>query len=77
MVFYEPTMSSLLLEQAKARIMRKGQNQKCIYYWISTKGTIEQRAMETVRNGVDVTREMLDQWAKQKAIADNMIYPND
>lgn len=77
MVFYEPTMSSLLLEQAKARIMRKGQNQKCVYYWISTKGTIEQRAMETVRNGVDVTREMLDQWAKQKAIADNMIYPND
>ena len=77
MVFFEPTMSSLLLEQAKARIMRKGQTQKCLYYWISTKGTLEQKATETVRSGVNITREMLDEWAKSKLIADNMVYPND
>lgn len=71
MVFYEPTVSSLLLEQSKARIRRKGQVHKCLYYWISTQGTIEQKAMDTVRSGVDVTREMLDEWAKKKEIADN------
>lgn len=68
-VFYEPTTSSTLLEQAKARIFRKGQTKNCLYYWISTKGTIEQKAMETVRNGVDVTRDMLDKWAKDSQFA--------
>lgn len=71
MVFYEPTVSSLLLEQSKARIRRKGQTKKCLYYWISTQGTIEKKAMDTVRSGVDVTREMLDEWARKKEIADN------
>lgn len=71
MVFYEPTTSSLLLEQSKARIRRKGQTKKCLYYWIATKGTLEKKATDTVRAGVDVTREMLDEWAKQKEIADD------
>lgn len=36
MVFYEPTMSALLLEQARARIRRKGQNDHQLYYYITT-----------------------------------------
>ena len=66
MVFYEPEWSSLLLEQAKARIRRKGQTNRCIYYWLSTKGTIEEDAISSVRNGVTVTTELLEMWAKSE-----------
>lgn len=66
MVFYEPEWSSLLLEQAKARIRRKGQTKRCIYYWLSTKGTIEEDAIQSVRNGVTVTTDLLEMWAKRE-----------
>ena len=68
MIFYEPTTSSLLMEQAKARIMRKGQEQKCIYHWIYADNSIEKRVAETVKSGVEVTREMLEEWAKLKKL---------
>lgn len=67
-IFYEPSLSSLLMEQAKARTRRKGQNNKCLYYWLTTKGTIEEKVVKTVREGVDVTREMLEEWAKLRNI---------
>lgn len=63
MIFYEPTTSSLLAEQARARIRRKGQTQRCIYYWLATANTIEANVVESVRAGVDVTRDMLEGWA--------------
>lgn len=59
MVFYEPTLSALLLEQAKARIYRKGQTQKCLYYYLSTPDTLESDVLDAVRNGVEVTDEVL------------------
>ena len=68
MIFYEPSFSSLLMEQAKARIRRKGQNKKCLYYWLTTKASIEEKVVETVRNGVDASREMLNEWAKEKTL---------
>ena len=63
MVFYEPTRSAYQLEQSKARIMRKGQVKHCVYYHMFCEGTIEEDAMRSVRKGVDVSREMLDNWA--------------
>lgn len=66
MVFYEPTTSAVLLEQAKARIMRKGQTVNCRYYHLYTQGTIEERIMKRVRSGVDVSRELLDKWALEE-----------
>ncbi len=65
MVFYEPCWSALLLEQSKARIYRKGQTKHCSYYYLNTPGTIEARVTQNVRNGVDVTVDMLNQWAKE------------
>lgn len=65
-VFYEPTMSSLLLEQARQRIRRKGQNKRCLYYHITTSGCIDVRISDTVRSGVDVTNKLLDDWAKEE-----------
>ena len=64
-VFYEPTMSSLLLDQAKARIRRRGQEKHCLYYHIVTDG-IDRRISDTVRSGVDVTNGMLDEWDKEE-----------
>lgn len=70
-IFFEPSLSSLLMEQAKARTHRKGQTNKCLYYWLATKGTIEQKVVHTVRNGVEVTREMLNEWAKLREIKED------
>lgn len=41
-VFYEPTLSSNENEQAKDRIHRPGQHRPCSYYYLITKGTIEE-----------------------------------
>ena len=64
MVLYEVAPVQLLT-QAKARIMRKGQTRNCTYYFIYCQGTIEERVMRSFRAGVDVSNEMLDQWAKE------------
>lgn len=63
MVFYEPSNSALLLEQSKARIMRKGQISPCVYYHMYCPDTLEEKMMRSVRSGVDVSRKMLDDWA--------------
>lgn len=65
MIFYEPTMSSLALEQARGRIFRTGQTKKCTYIYLYTPKTVEENALKTVCSGVDVTREMLDSWAHE------------
>lgn len=69
MVFYEPEWSSLLVEQAKARIRRKGQTKRCVYYWLSTRGTVEADAVESVRNGVSFNVDMLETWAQRESKA--------
>jgi SNF2 family DNA or RNA helicase len=40
-IFYEPTLRSNTLEQARDRIHRTGQKNKCSYIHLLTKGTIE------------------------------------
>lgn len=64
-IFYEPTMSSLLLEQARARIRRKGQTKRCLYYHLICPGLVDDRISGTVRSGADVTNAMLDEWDRE------------
>lgn len=66
MVFYEPTPSAHNLEQAKARIMRKGQTKHCTYYHLYVSDSIEEKRMRSVRNGVDESRKLADQWAEEE-----------
>lgn len=66
MVFYEPTPSAYNLEQAKARIMRKGQTKHCTYYFLYVGNSIEEKRMRSVRNGVDESRRLADQWADEE-----------
>lgn len=40
-IYYEPTLSSNILEQSRDRIHRTGQKNKCSYIHLITKGTIE------------------------------------
>ena len=62
-VFYEPTRSALNLAQAKARIRRTGQTHSMRYIYLTTPNTLEAKVWESVRNGTDVTDEMLDRFA--------------
>jgi SNF2 family DNA or RNA helicase len=65
-VYYEPTRVALHLEQSKARILRTGQTKHCRYIYLVTPGTVEEKALESVRNGVSVSDQMLDAWAEQE-----------
>lgn len=40
-IYYEPTLSSNILEQSRDRIHRTGQKEKCSYIHLITKGTVE------------------------------------
>lgn len=64
MVFFEPNTSALIMDQAKGRIYRGGQDKKCLYYYLYTPKTIEDKVWKTVRSGVDVTNEMLRRWSE-------------
>ena len=66
MVFFEPTRSVRVLKQAMARIYRQGQKNTCVYHYLVTPGTIEQKASDSVRHGVDVTDDMLKMWALEE-----------
>ena len=74
-VFFEPTSSAYVLEQAKARIMRKGQTKKCSYYYIYAPDTLEERMMRSVRKGVDVSARMMDEWAEEERIRYSLQVP--
>lgn len=64
MVLYEPTLTALKLEQCRARIMRKGQTKPCRYLYLQTSDTMEVHLWDTVRSGVDVTKDMMEEWAR-------------
>ena len=67
-VYYEPTFSAHLLEQSRARIMRTGQTEHCLYYYLTTPGTVEERVWTKVREGVDISTALLDEWAREDNI---------
>lgn len=71
MVFFEPTLSSRDLYQAKSRIYRKGQTRNCRFIYLVTEKTIETNTMETVRKGVDVTVDMMASWSRGEVFSEN------
>lgn len=58
-IFYEPTLSSTINDQAKDRIHRIGQESKCSYYYLITKGTVEVAIYNTIVKGSDFGKEVL------------------
>ena len=57
-IFYEPTLSSNTLEQAKDRIHRIGQTSKCSYIHFITKGTIEASIYKALKNYNDFSEKL-------------------
>lgn len=62
MVFYEPTLSSNLLEQARDRIHRQGQRRPCSYYHIIAENTIEGAIYEALSNYADFGEALFERY---------------
>lgn len=62
MIFYEPTLSSNTLEQAKDRIHRIGQQNKCSYIHFITKGTIEEAIYEALKRYSDFGQKLFEEY---------------
>lgn len=65
MVMYEPHPSAEAYSQAKRRIYRTGQKEKCIYYIFNTPKSVEAMAWKSVRNGLSYTEEMIREWVEE------------
>lgn len=65
MVFYEPTQSSIVVQQAMDRIHRNGQKNICSYYWLITLDTVEEDIYNRVVNGLDFNTEALESFRKE------------
>ena len=57
-VFFSLTDSVEQYQQARGRVHRIGQNQKCVYYNIVAKGTIDEKIAKALARGVDYSEEM-------------------
>lgn len=64
-LFYEPTLSSNVLEQAKDRIHRIGQTSKCSYVHFITKGTIERHIYHALSHYKDFSDKMFSEYMKE------------
>jgi len=54
MVFYESPVSPITRKQCMARIHRAGQTRRTFFYDLVTKGTVEQRILEFLKEGKDL-----------------------
>ena len=61
-VFYEPTLSSNILEQARARVDRIGQTSKPSYIFFLTKGTIEQKIYKSLSEYNDFSEKLFEEY---------------
>lgn len=57
-IYYSQPPSSELFEQSKKRIHRIGQKNNCMYYYLITKDSIEERIFETLKQRKDYTDEL-------------------
>ena len=65
MIFYEPTQSSTVVDQAMARIHRNGQTRNCSYYWLLTNKTVEHDIYNRVVNGIDFNIDALEKFRRE------------
>ena len=66
-IYFEPTLSSSINEQSRDRIHRIGQNRAVTYYYLLTKGTIEEKIYKTLKTGRDFSKEILRDYAREEA----------
>ena len=62
MIFYEPTIRSNTLEQARDRIHRTGQHHPCQYIHFITRGTIEEQIYKALSNYSDFSEKLFTEY---------------
>lgn len=67
MIFYEPTLRSQILEQARDRIHRSGQKNKCSYIHLLTKGTVEVDIYRALTNYSDFNEKLFLEYMQEYA----------
>lgn len=65
MLFYEPTLSSQIFEQACDRIHRPGQREKCSYILFETAGTIEKKIWDALMRHRDFNETELRAFVRE------------
>lgn len=61
MVFYSMDYSMSNFEQAKARIHRVGQTEKCTYILLTARGTVDEKVLEALRSKADLAKTLVDE----------------
>lgn len=59
-VYFTPPLSSELFEQSKKRIHRIGQQKTCFYYYLTCKGSIEEKIYKTLAMRKDYTEDLFE-----------------
>ena len=65
-IFFELGGSVILHKQALKRIHRGGQMEKCFFYYLLGKGTVEVNVYKDLQNGVDAFAKIVDGKKAQK-----------
>jgi len=60
MVFYSLDYSMSNFDQAKARIHRVGQKQKCLYIYLIARGTVDSKVLRSLRKKVNLAKALVD-----------------
>jgi SNF2 family DNA or RNA helicase len=62
LVFYSLDYSMSNFEQAKARIHRVGQGEKCTYIYLTAWGTVDEKVLTALREKADLARLLVDDY---------------
>ena len=63
-VFYSLDFNYANFEQAKARIHRIGQKNKCLYIYLVAKNTVDSKILYALKHKGDVAKLVVDEWQK-------------
>ncbi len=59
-IYFTPPVSCELFMQSKKRTHRIGQDRTCFYYYLTAKGSIEEKIYAALEKGVDYTERLFD-----------------
>lgn len=60
-IYFSPPLESILFEQSKRRTRRIGQSRTCFYWYLVTRGSIEEQIYETLKQRKNFTEELFQE----------------
>jgi len=64
LIFYSFDYSTANHSQARSRIHRNGQTEKCNYYYLLCKDTIDEKILKSLRDKSDFARQLIDEFRR-------------